>query len=332
MSSQLDNHLSAVGHKPTPRELAFIFCNGTDTPREAAQKSAAAISRALSDCRVTCFYNPVEGSSLLPSRLKPEIPSHELPLIKELTTLFALLIKREIQSCIDSGCDRQAIRIYLFLHSYGAVIAMEAVKHLDETSKDNLEIYSFGAAKIIPNRCARRVINFINEGDSIAEGTSILEGEESLAHLKQIRERERAGIPRFLAIFDKVMGDLFAHLNPKRASIATEAREEREGRSERYRQIFLDPTTRSQALMKDRLFRERALYYNSLFTDYTIVFLPGIPRKAIQVGDFAEFCKKGLPEEGIHSFRNHLFGSYLPALQDLRGRIEGAAPQIPSKL
>lgn len=302
--------ISKVGSLPNTKGSSLIFCNGAETSRDTAEKSAVLVSQALHNQVVTCFYNP--------TRLKSD-PLFEDPntlSVQELSKLLSEFLNEEIRLHLLSGCTRMAIRIALFLHSHSALIALHALDRLNAEDRDTIEVYTFGAVTMIPNNRAKYVVNYVHEHDLIAEGSSLVEKNPSLFHIKQIYEQEKLGVHRFFAIFKKAEHDLFLHLNPFRESYALEPSEIREDKDIRYRHIFTSPSGTGQSLMKDPFFQGRCTYYRSLFTDLNVVILPGIPRNPIEATTFEDFCNFSSKGIAANGFKNHLFPTYARTVFD----------------
>lgn len=298
-----------VGSSANPAGVVLVFCNGAETSRERAEKSAVLISQKYGDQFVNCFYNP--------SRFQRQ-DEHSSPTVEKLGTLFYQFITKILREQKQAACEKGAIRIVLFLHSQSTVLAMHAINNLDRQDRNFLEIYTFGAALIIPNSYGRIVNNFVHENDSICEGSNNAQGEFALADIKKLRNQEKLGTPLFLAIFKTAQDDLLNHLSPKREGYEYEPKDIREKKNERFKRIFVNPSPTGQDLIEDSFFQRRCQYYHSLLENYTITQLPGIPLKNMEAESFEQFCTTCLKYVVINSLKNHHFDSY----QDAFGQID----------
>ncbi len=86
---------------------------------------------------------------------------------KEVAKKLQKIIQDKIS--IHENCDgEREFHVHVLAHSYGGVIADAALGLLGKKSRKKISVITFGSMKIIENRMAGSVVNYLNEGDEIA--------------------------------------------------------------------------------------------------------------------------------------------------------------------
>lgn len=321
--------LPSVGQQQIPGKT-LMFCNGIMNNPDSALESARIISNAFSNRQVFVYHNPTTLEDYFES--KPEHIERQI----DLAVYLSQEIKGFILSDRQRGIDNREICVILFVHSHGAVVAERALSVL-EAEKQNIKIYSFGGATIIPNRLASRVQNFVFDEDLISDLGNVKATDKMVLYkAKQItKTMKEEGKALQIAIVEQAYKDLHMELHPISRAGRQESYETRLSKNQRYRQIFEQHD--QQALISDPYFTERIRDYVACFTDYNIIILEGAPfqhpeynqiKRHSNVNEFLENLPgnlasmienafKGLGAFGAHALTNHQFTAYSGVIQNI---------------
>lgn len=143
------------GYTAPKNEQEVLFPN-----REGAKVSAEKVSSSIGSQRVVLFYNPTFCLS------HRDITVGE-DRIAPLYSLLSELITSEHQRCSENLSEGHVIRVLVIAHSHGALLTYEALRLVDRSVRKNVEVATFGGAKLIPPTLGRRVHNYIHASDII---------------------------------------------------------------------------------------------------------------------------------------------------------------------
>ena len=143
------------GYTAPKNEQEVLFPN-----REGAKVSAEKVSSSIDFQRVVLFYNPTFCVS------HRDITVGE-DRIAPLYSLLGELITSEHQRCSENLSEGHVIRVLVIAHSHGALLTYKALEHVDSSVRQNVEVATFGGAKLIPPTLGRRVYNYIHANDII---------------------------------------------------------------------------------------------------------------------------------------------------------------------
>jgi len=146
-----------------PDATSLMFCNGIGVIPTEADEYARVISDLFGGRKVIRFWN-----ATVLSDFDNNLNGKQDLSLQKTVRLIDLLIR-----AIDRALQNDR-RLVLFLHSHGALIANEALKHIArqlgnssyEPIKNRIRIFSFGGAVMLPKYLALKVINVIRLTDA----------------------------------------------------------------------------------------------------------------------------------------------------------------------
>ncbi|MCE5319031.1 MAG: hypothetical protein LLG04_16925 [Parachlamydia sp.] len=158
----MNQELQYVGNTPTSG-YSFLFCNGIENTAEQAEQSAQLISEALGGRIVTLLHNSTTLSQFAQAHHDQE-STRQHDVAQKITGF----IRGQIQGHLDKKISKDQIKIYLFVHSHGAVLTELALNILGEDEKSRVVVFSYGGAKRLEKKVAGAVNNYLNKNDKVA--------------------------------------------------------------------------------------------------------------------------------------------------------------------
>ncbi|MBF5059071.1 hypothetical protein [Candidatus Neptunochlamydia vexilliferae] len=220
-------HVINNGNGNQPGE-SIIFVNGIMNElqglkidkghlKEAGAKTTAnEISSKINNKRVVLFYNP----TLCLSNRDITAGKNE---VAKLYPLLAELIESEHERCSPDTSKR----VLVIAHSHGALLTCEALKLVTQQKIQDIEVATFGGARLVPNSLGKKVQNFIHESDliSILAQVKFKTGYILTDFFTQKRE-EFLGIESNLVQTQKIKNAFSAHLKFKDGQSLDNAKKE----------------------------------------------------------------------------------------------------------
>lgn len=315
--------------EPNPG-VSFIFCNGIENGAEDAQESGQAISEALTSQRVTVFHNPTTFGNY------KDRSDEQLRMQSAISKQFAELIRQEIHRHRHADIADREIRIILFVHSHGAVVARRALDRLTVPERNRVEVFAFGGATMIPNNRARVARNYIRESDLIARAGNVRDHRNVFYDISRVHKIQKTGKNLEQSILETAGSDLQMHLNP----VFNTYRDNFQEICQRYERIF--ERGDHDALLADPYFVQQRNRYQQLFRDYNVYVLDEIPfpepnyTPIRRHANFSEFIGnlgwnmlavaantvEAAVCASVHVKKNHTFEEYLPQVRAVAEELE----------
>lgn len=279
--------------------ISFLFCNGIETPEATARDYAKEISEQFDGQPVEVFYNPTK----LERYTHPAGGISSIELAAKLARkIFAELAKAE--KAVEPGRGR----LILFVHSHGTELAKYALEHSSLTGRTNqVRVYSFGSAALIPRRLAAVARHYIFKGDMISEMGNFCSEEQKfvIQHRKRIKEISRLhNCERGIAVNILAAKNLLYKLYPLTFNNINTEHTMRLNRINRYQAIFEAKTARIE---DDPDFQEDCASLNREIRDYDI-----------EIIDDAQPAPKSFTGSLVELIASHGFERYLSIIRKVK--------------
>lgn len=148
------DHVFCVQEALKDEERSIVFVNGICTPKPIAEFICYELSEMLQQ-KISCVHLATEGFG-----------RDIINAVKEFLG-FKTRGSRLIENYIQTLLQNPDKKIVIILHSRGALTTSLALKDLTDEQRERIEIYSFGAAWLIPKWMGKRVINFVSKADLV---------------------------------------------------------------------------------------------------------------------------------------------------------------------
>ena len=148
------DHVFCVQEKLQEGDRSIVFVNGICTPKPIAEFICYELSEMLEQ-KISCVHLATEGFG-----------RDIINAVKEFLG-FKTQGSRLIENYIQALLQQPNKKIVIISHSRGALTTSLALKDLTDAQRERIEIYSFGAAWLIPKWMGKRVINFVSKADLV---------------------------------------------------------------------------------------------------------------------------------------------------------------------
>lgn len=148
------DHVFCVQEDLKENERSVVFVNGICTPKAIAEFICYELSEMLQQ-KISCVHLATEGFG-----------RDIINAVKEFLG-FKTQGSRSIENYVQNLLKDPNKKIVIISHSRGALTTSLALKDLTDKQRDQIEIYSFGAAWLIPKWMGKRVINFVSKADLV---------------------------------------------------------------------------------------------------------------------------------------------------------------------